>query len=551
MTTKDRTRFKNVTDYTEFASPDGCCCVPSTGAYSPDAKWPSTLQDCENNDGIFFNGAICDGVECPDAKKSGCCCSCTSTDFGKFFDDPTDATYPQNGLENDVTLCDCNKRNGRWYSGRCEDVDSLILCSNYDDPTIIDPRWPHACCHYADSDQQVLLCDNVCTVEDCANLPYPYSYYDDGSICGYPGPNGEPPLNCTQNRNMNKDFIHNSVVKDYASNFGHCMSYNKVGRYHECKLTTKFMCKRKNGFFVDIKYKKKNEGHVCGEFPLIVPKRRAQKKGPYIISKDEASKYNIGDDFYGLGIWCGIYDTNHSKLKLPVDITGDAVDVGIKEVTNNKNRFKSWAIIIDYEDITHDKKIYSIFTPPANHKGNNTSLHDGYFNTVFYGNGSSFYNIKNYQQNGVGGYYIPSLWEWGYLQKNIFDDVSFINNTLTNEITKNFSFPISFSYISSSLYGEDMVYYYSPSLKISNNEMFDLNDVEGIRNYYNLKNSQKNDIHNNIRLQNAFYPTINMNDLTTDEIIKFKEKNITNPLVFLSPLNYNPNIRLIKRLVID
>ena len=284
MSTKDRTRFKTVADYKNYASSEGCCCIPDTGVYDSDTKGEMSLQECESLNGVFFKDGICDEIDCPDAKKSGCCCSCKTTNFDQFFADPFGDTDPlnlKNGLEDDVSLCDCNKQNGRWYSGKCKDVDSLILCSP-DPITIIDPRWPHACCHYEDSTQQSLICDNVCIAEDCANLPYPYSYYDDGSVCGEAGPNGENPLNCTQNRNMNADFIHNSVVKDYRSNFGHCISYNKVSRSYSCKLTTKTTCTIKDGFFVDIKYKKKIQGHVCGEYPLIVPKRRDKKKGPYL-----------------------------------------------------------------------------------------------------------------------------------------------------------------------------------------------------------------------------------------------------------------------------
>ena len=539
MSTKDITRFRTVADYSDFSSFNGCCCVPTDDPLGVDDEIASNYQECEYYGGMFFPEP-CNFIECPNPKGTGCCCSCVTSNADQFFEDPTILTYPNNGLEDDISLCVCNEREGRWYSGRCEDIGVDYLCGAGDP---YDPRWPNACCHYEDDTFQNLICTNTCDAKECSDIPHSFSYYDDGTVCDNYGLNGTPPADCLNTINVNRNFDSDYDVRGYGSPMGNCIYYKN--NKQNCSLLNKLDCKIKKGFFLDTKYRKGNAGLNCGDYPATTTNLGPDKLGPYNITQEDADKFNIGDDFFGLGIWCGVFDLYSSKLKLPSKLTGIATDQdnpsSLLDLNLKQNR--KFAILLDYNDFITQHYESNL---PSSAIGYVNSYHNGQFNSRFT-SGKLSEALSKYSKNNVKDYYIPSLYEWGYLQSNVFENIDFIENLKNNHMMESVSLPISYSYMTSTV-KNGMVYNYSPSIKISSSESFDLNDKDAIYNYNYLKNNNKNDVYNNIRIMNTFYASIDKDDPKIND--KYIRENKQNPFVYLNHFTYNSHIRLIKRLLV-
>ena len=394
----------------------------------------------------------------PPVGTKGCCCACShmSQDQRRTWLENQD--QPNFGTLDDITPCECTKRGGNWTEFSCEDAEKLpggrqLLCYAAGDGSPVpgspqDVRWPHACCVY-DLETGVISCKNVCGPDECASYNTETStsiYYDDGSVCEFVGPEGQPPRFCGDGLlGEPGDSIPRNGVTEESTRVASCIFRDTVNGKLNCGNYTKERCDVLDGFFVGFD----NEGNniPCGTYPAI---KTRESVGPTTISSSELSKYSVGDDFHNIGIYCGVYNPEESLIQYTDSLSGPTNTENSVATGVGGNKGERWAIILHNYDLGEGNF-------GLNSNTRETSTWSGDYNSrLLAGNISN--SIKNYKINGVDGWRIPSIKEQAFIQKNLLEDpetyfkISTRNlmNTYTDQYTK-FDLPIKRSYLSSTI----------------------------------------------------------------------------------------------------
>lgn len=195
MSIQFRSRIKPAIDYSTVLNSYGVCCgIEGTNAV------PKSFVECFNEGGHFIpnkNGQ--QTSTCPDVDLDlGCCFACsfvTPGDLSLIQTNINDINpYLFSGYRSNISLCECNRRGGKWTSGNCPTTFSTNSSdSNYWQTYAVingvDVRKPKACCHLAFDDTtgwpSGVTCDNVCNQTECALLGtdvYP-SVYTENQTC--------------------------------------------------------------------------------------------------------------------------------------------------------------------------------------------------------------------------------------------------------------------------------------------------------------------------------------------------------------------------------
>jgi len=454
-------KFRSTISYTDQQGSVGCCCQvdeKNDTQFAEKTSW----NECVSRNGYFTpqydEEFDCSEFECPPVGTKGCCCACShmSQDQRRTWLENQD--QPNFGTLDDITPCECTKRGGNWSEFSCEDTENLpggrqLLCYAAGDGSPVpgspqDVRWPHACCVY-DLETGVISCKNVCGPDECASYNTETStsiYYDDGSVCEFVGPEGQPPRFCGDGLlGEPGDSIPRNGVAEESTRVASCIFRDTVNGKLNCGNYTKERCDVLDGFFVGFD----NEGNniPCGTYPAI---KTRESVGPTTISSSELSKYSIGDDFHNIGIYCGVYNPEESLIQYTDSLSGPTNTENSVANGVGGNKGERWAIILHNYDLGDGNF-------GLNSNTRETSTWSGDYNSrLLAGNISN--SIKNYKINGVDGWRIPSIKEQAFIQKNLLEDpetyfkISTRNlmNTYTDQYTK-FDLPIKRSYLSSTI----------------------------------------------------------------------------------------------------
>ena len=462
--------FRSTIDYSENIGVDGCCCVPDSKS---GGATRTTYSSCVELGGFFTPipqdadpSEDCSSFECPNLSQTGCCCSCS------FMTAEQRESWLLNqdqqvGVRDNVTPCKCTELGGNFVTKDVcdaleeQEVGTQAICY-YDggiapgDPS--DVRWPHACCIY-DEETDSVRCENVCTPEECAanNLSV---YYDDGSVCSYIGPDGQPPRSCSldgllggeddneegdERSERSMDLPNLDDIKDRVSS---CI-FVDGGNNVLCGNYTKSQCDTLNGTF---SYFDKEDNPIrCGEFPALT----SGGKGPYKITQDEADNLDVGQDFYGIGIYCGVYtpgmnNSQGSEIKGVDAFSGPTSTIYSKAEGIGKSKAEKWAIILGYEDVAVGN--YGVGTN-LKETSKWVSKYNFYSSRSLVGDLVEL--VKKHTVNGIDGWTIPSVYEAGFIQRNLFDNpdagITIAYNRLTDGYNGEFDLPTLFSYLTSTL----------------------------------------------------------------------------------------------------
>jgi hypothetical protein len=164
MTLQFRSRIKSAIDYSSELNSNGVCCEHNTSPDRPDTvpeyrSYLSSANQCysDQNDGSFITRTFYSGIksaegfDCLQANEPGCCCSCSyareSDNYTTFLNNiqlPVDYTdpitqesrcdineydldialYPDVGMKNNVSQCECNRIGGKWTAGSCPSLST-------------------------------------------------------------------------------------------------------------------------------------------------------------------------------------------------------------------------------------------------------------------------------------------------------------------------------------------------------------------------------------------------------------------------------------------
>ena len=195
--------FRSTIGYEDKLSSTGCCCTPEGSGATR-----KTFQECIALGGYFKPTELdfdCSEFVCPDISEKGCCCSCSYMDAEQKETWLQDQDQPDFGTRDGITPCECTKIGGVWGGVECSEFDfleygrqTLCLLGSGSGASVPgaegDVRWPNACCVYTSEGE--IVCRNVCTIDECNATGDLSVFYDDGSVCGYVGPSGQPPRFC-------------------------------------------------------------------------------------------------------------------------------------------------------------------------------------------------------------------------------------------------------------------------------------------------------------------------------------------------------------------
>tara|TARA_R100001480_G_scaffold153613_2_gene156990 strand:+ start:518 stop:2254 length:1737 start_codon:yes stop_codon:yes gene_type:complete len=473
MSTQFRSRIKTVVDYSANAAATGGCCLPDGTKLIGD---DITINECNRQNG-FFRAGDSTTLQCPDRGLTGCCCACSYVreqegDFENFLQIVLDrggsdsTVYHQtpegdnlniNGYKDNVSQCECSKRQGNWFYGKCEEVENITsLCGSILNQT--DVRVPAACCHGTENDG--VECDNVCTAKECSDLTAATDgisvYYGDevggnGALCDWsyitnPASCGSA-ANNTERRSYGDDSTLKSSPTAQARNRKYpCFTLTTIDNElkHVCSSKTPEECFNLKGY----QYPSGNDSYSCSDVSSLIyaPKRGSGslRVFPPTISSS-ISLPRIGDHYQG-GIYMGTFKPGGSINSKP-SVIKRRINDKMEEIKSRGDgsgtNKKKWALIYSYRsfgDLELLRKSYlskvtttDLDRVPLKLAMNSigeaalsqpTSFYDGFFNT--YGDGGSFggYNSKLLEEvrslvfNGFNDWYIPSIDELSLIYKN-------------------------------------------------------------------------------------------------------------------------------------
>lgn len=450
-----KTRFRSVLNYEEESKPLGCCCN-SNGTLSSDV----TFNECNSNNGYWRQKENDNCSDCPKFEEPGWCCSCAYvTDMDSWLSQSTQTQ----GLQSGVTPCSCYSNGGAWvsndvYNQYNSSGDVNVICS----PTSgipyapDDVRWPGACCYVDDSGD--IQCENTCNGDACGEIGGTANlFYDDGSVCGYNGSNGQDPRECSIDDTLRFGRTLYAGEPEHAVGKFSACTHETEGSI-KCELLTEEQCIKRNGFFhgfdADNNYKK------CNNILVRSSKTKTQSILEDSISESFFNDFEVGSDFFGFGIFAGIFTLgspvtrNGSTIKYSSESTGNVYDISSNSRGAGNTKYSKWAIIVDYIDCEFND-------PTSSYSGIETSTWDGYYNTFsILKSTSDLVKIKNKKVNGIQNSYIPSVQESGFIQKNLFENKN--ANTLLLKNSK-WKYPFTFSYTTSTskvISGQEYKYLY-------------------------------------------------------------------------------------------
>ena len=311
--------FRSTIGYEDKLSSTGCCCTPEGSGATR-----KTFQECIALGGYFKPTELdfdCSEFVCPDISEKGCCCSCSYMDAEQKETWLQDQDQPDFGTRDGITPCECTKIGGVWAGAECSEFDfleygrqTLCLLGSGSGTSVPgaegDVRWPNACCVYTSEGE--IVCRNVCTIDECNATGDLSVFYYDGSVCGYVGPSGQPPRFCEGfaeggEQEEGEGELQRSFESDY---FSACFFENTSREKVECGAYSKNQCDELEGFFAG----KDLEGNSisCNEITFI---KRGKELKLDSISESELSDIPVGSDFYGLGIYCGVFEPGVSVIQ--------------------------------------------------------------------------------------------------------------------------------------------------------------------------------------------------------------------------------------------
>ena len=490
MTTQFRSRIKSSVSYALEEGATGACCLPDGTKLSGN---DITLFSCNRQDGFFRQGDP-DLLQCPDRGLTGCCCSCSNIRdqegvFDRFlyneeqsvFADDTDyydaSLLVDNmntlGLKDNVTQCECFKRQGNWFYGKCNEIGSIeSLCGHYanisENSSRHDARFPAACCHGSQDDE--LTCTDVCTQSECRELANPseeeasFSVFNgvkvngSGLLCDQ----GIPPvapfdnnISCDVDAVQNIERQSQTIGDDLSSIKNEIASINtssglEVDKYDklvkqqiELLLSQKFPClelktendelshtcsqKTSKDCFFSRGYsypRLTNKIDKCSDVTTYIPKRGSGGLRYIPATTSSSNMPEEGSIFQG-GVYAGIFSPGESTIKLQKN----------KKIFLDKSRNigpgasnKKWGLIIStlpYDPITNNTDKFRMNNTGDSLVDLPSSYYDGFFNT--YGDGSSYFgytselfeNVRSLKFNGFVGWYIPSIDELSFLYSKL------------------------------------------------------------------------------------------------------------------------------------
>ena len=436
--------FRSTIEYADRMDTKGCCCV-----LGENPQYVS-FSECVALNGYFTVSTSENCIleyPCPDFGDLGCCCACSYVD--NLNDWIEDSDQELVGPQDNVTPCDCTLKGGSWYNGPCSDFDGTqygrqTLCFAQEGTSpgdAGDVRWPHACC-YVDQETNETVCVNVCSADDCN---YPESaYYIDGRVCNFIGPDGQPPAQCYEG------LLH--LPRGEEEQTSSCVFPTRTG--YACKMTNETICRDNfDGFYAG--YDEDGNSIKCGEWPAEIANRSSKKKqiGPYEITTEQADNLLVGQDFYNLGIWCGVFTPGPPKnpegsIISYVDNMSGMASARESNAHGLGSKKQKWGIVLANRDLN------AVANFGSNNK-NDTSSWDGKYNLYSKKlSGDLVDVVKLYKINGISGWTIPTIQECGFIQTVLDDPQTYVNyfsKPHTDHDNGGFHIPNYYSYITSTV----------------------------------------------------------------------------------------------------
>lgn len=496
MTTQFRSRIKSAASYSSEIGVTGACCLPDGSKVFGDNI---TLYTCNKQDGFFRPGDP-DLLQCPDRGLTGCCCACSNVrdQEGTFdgllvgndnvFEDnssyygtpPSGDNVNEKGLKDNVTQCECYRRKGKWFYGKCNEIGTIeSLCGHWENlftdppvPEMHDKRFPAACCHGTSGGTTTSLdCSNVCTLDECENLiptetdDAPYSQYfgveenGSGRLCNFVDWSLEP-VNCSVSgvqrlfaNNPSNPQIEEKISKilqekpnsnqDPSSFLNE--QYRRVNDLilrtkklpclelktkdneliHECSQKTFRQCTAAKGFIYP---NMGNDILNCSDLTTYLPKRGTGGLRIIPASTSSSNMPEVGAPFQG-GLYAGIFEPGISVVKRQ---KGKKIVLEPSRKIGPGASNKKWGLIVSFTPFNPYDRVISRQRMNTESEPSNdlpTSYYDGFFNT--YGDGAEYFGyptelfqkIRSLVFRGFTGWYVPSI-----------DELSFIYSKLHNGV---------------------------------------------------------------------------------------------------------------------
>lgn len=490
MTTQFRSRIKSSVSYALEEGATGACCLPDGTKLTGDDV---TLFSCNRQKGFFRQGDP-DLLQCPDRGLTGCCCSCSNIRdqegvFNRFLYSEEESVFSVDGpyydtsnldddmndigLKDNVTQCECFKRQGNWFYGKCNEIGTIeSLCGHYtnisENPSRHDVRFPAACCHGTQDGD--LTCTDVCTQTECRELANPseeeasFSVFNgvkvngSGLLCDQGVPAVAPFDNnilCDVDAVQNTERQSQTIDDDLTNIKNEIRSVNRSSgfeteRYfkllaqqkdllesqlfpclelktedneltHKCSQKTSKDCFFSRGYSYP---RLTNKINKCSDVTTYLPERGSGGLRYVPATTSSSNMPEEGSIFQG-GVYAGIFTPGESTVKLQKN----------KKIFLDKSRSigpgasnKKWGLIIStlpYDPITENAEKFKMNSIGDSLVDLPTSYYDGFFNT--YGDGSTYFGytselfekIRSLKFNGFVGWYVPSIDELSFLYSKL------------------------------------------------------------------------------------------------------------------------------------
>lgn len=418
-----------------------CCYATSSDPVS------ASYYECLGNNGYFQtipDGQTIDDITCPDLGSLGCCCSCSYVDdFDDYLQEEED--YP--GGVRDVTFCECNTLGGVWTEGQdCGHLDItgvFGLCTNGSNQINDDVRIPQACCHDD-------TCDNVCSVQECADLIVddPEGTLISFATCNYPVGNhpvaecGDPAIRrmgerdrrtniiVTDKRPTKKDRIEIYEGKVNQEKNQSCCIYEQNNEV-KCSQLTKTQCSIKGGVWGGLDAAGQSvdcDSTIAEHFKNIV-----QNDGK--IDSSYVDGWGLGQEIFDGGRFAGVFNSSTNtfgsgSICLGNRETGIANDYISESTMNVDPSFSStkYAVIVSAEDI---HQVFDDGSGIKQDKIKNASYCDTLRNKRLFSS-SIIQRLISVNDSQYVKWSIPSLDCLSFMQRNMLTD-EFKRNSIKNQ----------------------------------------------------------------------------------------------------------------------